>query len=362
MSPATDDEKEKWDNYYVQQTVVPDDPDTERFYRELAEAMLAFLPQGSKVLEAGCGSGMHSLALARLGGCEVRLLDISPQAIAFARKVFAAANVQAAYEIGDVFAAAGEADHDMVFNSGVLEHYEFDRQVAFLKGMARRSRRYVFVLVPNRECYWYWIWRIRDAAAGRWSFGYEKPAADYRAAMEAAALHYLGKAYFGAGALNRFLASLEGLSPELRALIEQVHDQEVVSSAQRSYLVGFLAAVTPGEATPPGFVPGGDDLGYLDSDRVDRYVALLGDSLAGQLAAEHRLAACEARLAAALRRQQELEAQNGVLADSLERCCRAADAARCDLQRVLNSTSWKVSAPVRAVGRLLRRYGPPPSA
>lgn len=312
MPPDMDQrEKEKWDDYYVRQTLVAADPEVEAFYRELALAMLAFLPQGGRILEAGCGSGMHSLALAREGGCQVSLIDFSGEAIGYARKVFAAANVPASYEVGDVFSAAGNADQDLVFNSGVLEHYEFGRQVAFLKGMARRSRRYVFVMVPNRECYWYWVWRIRSAASGQWPFGYEKPADDYRAAIEAAGLHYLGRAYFGARVVKRHLAALEGLSTPLRRTIEQVHDREVVSAAQRSYLVGFLAAVAPGEERPPGFTSGSDDRAYLDSDRVDRFITLLGDSLAGQIAAENRLAAAEAR-------QRALEAENLALRRSLE--------------------------------------------
>lgn len=356
MSFATDqEEKKKWDDYYVQQTVGPEDPEIERFYRELADAMLGFLPQGGNVLEAGCGSGMHSLALARQGGCRVSLMDFSSEAIEFARKVFAAANAQASYEIGDVFAVRGNADQDLVFNSGVLEHYEFDRQVAFLKGMACRSRRYVFVLVPNRECYWYWIWRVQSAAAGQWPFGYEKPARDYRAAIEAAGLHYLGKAYFGAGAVKRFLAAVEGLSPELRQLIEKVHDRQVVSAGQRSYLVGFLAAVAPDQETPSGFTLGADDRAYLDSDRVDRYITLLGDSLASQISAEHRLAAADLRLAGAQRRQQELEAANRALTVALELRAQEAETFRQDLQRVLHSTLWKLAAPVRAIGRMLRR-------
>lgn len=352
MSFATDqEEKKKWDDYYVQQTVGPEDPEIERFYRELADAMLGFLPQGGNVLEAGCGSGMHSLALARQGGCRVSLMDFSSEAIEFARKVFAAANAQASYEIGDVFAVRGNADQDLVFNSGVLEHYEFDRQVAFLKGMACRSRRYVFVLVPNRECYWYWIWRVQSAAAGQWPFGYEKPARDYRAAIEAAGLHYLGKAYFGATVVKRFLAGLAGLSPELRQLIEKTHDQEVVSAGQRSYLVGFLAAVKQDQKVPSGFVLGTDDSAYLDSDRVDRYITLLGDSLAAQIAAEHRLAAAELRLAEAQRMQQKLEAANRAFTSPPEQAGQDAEKIRQGLPGIL----WKLSAPVRAFGRLLRR-------
>ena len=40
---------------------------------------------------------------------------------------------------------SASAEYDLVFNAGVLEHYTHDDQVAFLRGMASRSRRYVLL-------------------------------------------------------------------------------------------------------------------------------------------------------------------------------------------------------------------------
>jgi hypothetical protein len=247
--------------------------------------------------------------------------------------VFAREGLPAAFEVGDVFQAAAPRQHDLVFNSGVLEHYEFARQVAFLEGMKQRSRRYVLVLVPNRDCYWYWIWRIQEQAAGRWPYGYEKPAVDYRAAIEAAGLHYLGRAYFGAAAVERIIASTQGMTPELRELVRQVHGQMVAAPEQRSYMVGFLAAVAAEPAVPAPFAPPGESQGYLSRDLEDRYIALVGDALAAQLSTQQRVAALEAARAAA-------EA----------RC----EALRQELDAVRVSTSWQLTAPLRALARLLR--------
>ena len=302
-------EREKWDRYYTELATDASDPEVDAFYRELARVMLSFLPPNSRILEAGCGSAQLSLALAREGNCEVSLLDFSPAAIDVARRLFAAAGVSPHVQIGDVLEAPGPADQDLVFNSGVLEHYAFERQVAFFRAMGRRSRRYVFVMVPNRECYWYWIWRIRAAAQGQWPYGFEKPATDYRAVIDAAGLHYLGRAYFGAKVVNRFLAGLAGLDPALARLLQHVHDREVVSAAQRSYLVGFLASVRREERPPAGFSPAGEDRDCADADRIDRMVAMVGDALAAQIAAENRLAAAEARLVQTQERQRALESE-----------------------------------------------------
>ena len=89
-------------------------------------------------------------------------------------------------------------DFDLVFNSGVLEHYTVEEQARFLRGMASRSRRYVLVLVPNSACYWYWIWRVGKTAREGWPFGKEVPTVDLSAAFELAGIRYLGHCFMGA--------------------------------------------------------------------------------------------------------------------------------------------------------------------
>ena len=287
---ATDQEKHKWDAYYgaLKDELEPTGS-VAALYRELAETMAAVVSSGSKVLEAGCGSAQTSLALARLGRYDVSLLDFSDEALAYARRVFERAGVQARFEVGDVLSGHDSAEHDLVFNSGVLEHYSFDDQVFFLRGMARRSRRYVFVLVPNRACYWYWIWRIQTAADGQWPFGYEKPASSYRAAIEAAGLHDLGRVYLGASAVGHFLGSIAGLEPALRERIIAVHQHEVVPLAQRSYLVGFLASITADDVAPPTFAPD-PATAEPEADWADRYVTLAADALSAHIAAQQHVA------------------------------------------------------------------------
>jgi ribosomal protein L11 methyltransferase len=41
----------------------------------------AYLPQGAKVIDYGCGSGVLAIAAARLGAAEVHAYDIDPQAL-----------------------------------------------------------------------------------------------------------------------------------------------------------------------------------------------------------------------------------------------------------------------------------------
>jgi SAM-dependent methyltransferase len=287
-------EKHKWDAYYggLKHEGEPTGG-VAALYRELAHTMAGIVTSGSRVLEAGCGSGQTSLALARLGRYDVNLLDFSEEALAYARRVFEQAGVQARFEVGDVLSGQGTPEYDLVFNSGVLEHYSFEDQVSFLRGMTRRSRRYVFVLVPNRACYWYWIWRLQTAANGEWPFGYEKPASSYRAAMEAADLTYLGRVYLGATAVSHFLGSIAGLDPALRERIIAVHRQEIVPVAQRSYLVGFLASVQQNDVAPATFTPESGLMDEPEADWADRYVTLAADALAAHISAQQHVTRLE---------------------------------------------------------------------
>ena len=276
-----DAEQQKWESYYAQLGAEDVLREGAEVYDEIARAMAVLVPPGGRVLEAACGSGRHSVELARHVDCRQQLLDFSPAAIACAQRVFAHRGVPAQFTVGDAFSPAQDNGFDLVFNSGVLEHYEQPRQVDFLRAMAARSRRYVLVLVPNRQCHWYWIWRTQSAAAGHWPFGLEKAAGNYRHQITQAGLHFLGQAYFGAAAVPHFLANVSGLSDDLRQTILALHQSQVFPPAQRSYLVAFLASQRADDVAPPAFAaqPAGDEA----ADWTDRCVAMAADALAAQI-------------------------------------------------------------------------------
>lgn len=276
-------EQHKWDHYYRELAASTDiHPGAKIVYEEVAQAVMPLLSQGSRVLEAGCGAGFQSLFLAR-HGWQVSLLDFSAEALSVARDVFTRYALPASFEIGDITAGSGNADHDLVFNSGVLEHYSFEDQVRLVRGMAMRSRNYVLVLVPNRHCHWYWIWRAQQALANHWPFGYEKPGSDYRPVFEAAGLQYLGAARFATGAMRHFLQSIHGVDDALRQLLEQMNDLPIFPVDQRAYLVGFLGSIKPGAASVPGFLDRTD----ISADELDAQAADALDQMVKELQIRH---------------------------------------------------------------------------
>lgn len=323
-----DAERAKWDRHYATVELEEQTPVMARFAAEFAHAVAGLLPAGGRVLEAGAGAGWHSLALARTGNYELTVLDFSEHALRHARAHFAAAGRNATFVLGDA-REHGEAEYDLVFNSGVLEHFQPSEQTAILRAMASRSRNLVLALVPNRQCYWYWVWRVQAAARGDWPFGQEMPPTDLAATFANAGMRVLGERVFGQDWTESFLDYLEGVGPELRSSLLAVHRSPLLVPAARGYLSGVVGAVADGAAVDAAWdSPGTTAVGSQDP-------ALIG-ALADALALHVRLQGEQTRLEGA-RQQAERTA-----ADAAERFRRHLDDALVDNARLMREHAAEV--------------------
>jgi GT2 family glycosyltransferase/2-polyprenyl-3-methyl-5-hydroxy-6-metoxy-1,4-benzoquinol methylase/glycosyltransferase involved in cell wall biosynthesis len=303
------DEREKWEAYYRDLPLEKIDDFTAAFNDEFVQLVGELLPKGSEVLEAGCGGGSQSLAMAR-AGYRAALLDFSPAALDYAKRLFASEGVAAEFVEADAFAKGAPA-HDLVFNAGVLEHYTLEEQAAFLRGMASRSRRYVLVLIPNRACYWYWLWRVRRTAASNWPFGKEVPQTELADAFAAAGLHYIGQTYVGANWTESFIRDC-GLDPAAQEQLLEIHRSAVIPAVTKGYLLAALGSVEPADEVPARWRAPSD---AFDERATANWTALLADALAGRIAAEQSYRTVEGRYEAEARelqlkaRQAELDLQ-----------------------------------------------------
>lgn len=289
-----DAEQNKWDDFYASLPLVDEAPTIKAFGEEFSNSISGLLPPGSTTIEAGCGAGWQSLALARTGKFQVSLLDFSQEALAYARQLFEREQVAATFLAGDVF-TPGAPDYDLVFNAGVLEHYTFDEQVAFLRGMASRSRKYVLALVPNKLCYWYWLWRTHEVSAGKWPYGKEVPLVDMTSAFKAAGIQMLGQTFMASQWTENFIAELPGLSDTLRHEIIAIHRSGLdIPVPQKCYLVAFLGSVmAQPQKIPPLWSPPPlkEELWQAEMN------AMLADALAIRIGAENSLVQLQTQLA-----------------------------------------------------------------
>lgn len=120
-----------------------------RLRRTLAQ-IAGTVPPGRplRVLDVGCGGGDASLAAARWGrarkrSLEVVALDLSAQALAFARRRSDRAGLDITFVQGDAVAALPDGPFDLVISSLFLHHLSDDQVSGLLDGCARRSRHVV---------------------------------------------------------------------------------------------------------------------------------------------------------------------------------------------------------------------------
>jgi SAM-dependent methyltransferase len=135
--------------------------------RRLVAAFLASLEElvgrsGARALhEVGCGEGHLSMALASRG-LDVRASDLSPAAIATARRLARARGLAIDYRVADLYDLEPEVDGaELVVCCEVLEHVpDPERALAVL---GRLARPHVIISVPREP-----LWRLLNMARGRY--------------------------------------------------------------------------------------------------------------------------------------------------------------------------------------------------
>lgn len=222
-----------WDQHWQQ----CDEERLSQLYRRLAQPApwyrrpfvcgpqdeLAFLRRhlrgfaGLRTLEFGSGIGWTSLWLAR-AGARVTLTDVSGKALQLSQRAFARAGCRAAWQVASVFEPERIAGpFDLVFNSGLVEHFHRPEQERLVANMARlvRPGGHVAIFAPYAGGRLY-VWaKRRLEQLGRWRFGDEFPLHTMRDLGPPAGLQVLAEATSKPGDQWNFLA---GVHPNLARL------------------------------------------------------------------------------------------------------------------------------------------------
>ncbi|WP_321505823.1 class I SAM-dependent methyltransferase [uncultured Methanoregula sp.] len=158
--------EEVWDKVWIKNLITSD---YSLKYLAFMQDVERRLPKSSRVLEAGCGTG-QTLGLFS-DRHEAFGLDISRAALDLATE-----NCQNPV-LGSIFSIPFRNDtFDLVYNSGVIEHFRDPTNVAAIKEMVRVTRPSgkIIIIVPNTLCLWYMLGKRMAVMMKNFEFGYEE--------------------------------------------------------------------------------------------------------------------------------------------------------------------------------------------
>lgn len=243
---------EIWDEVFS--ALDPNDVDIYSAYAaDVADVFRNAVAQGATLLEVGSGAGELSGRLVR-DGYRCTLLDQSNAALAVSRQVFDLHGLQGSFQSGDMYNLPFDDDSfDCVWNSGVLEHYSAEEIVAALREMARVSRDYVIVMVPNAQNLVYRMAKRLMESSGEWSFGVEHPQLSMRAYYERAGIQCFNERFLAHDLTTHWTMKLGVNDAEkLRIFNDEIREAALLAPNTTGYIlatVGRKHMIVPDDRT-----------------------------------------------------------------------------------------------------------------
>lgn len=131
--------------------------------------------KGQRVLEIGCGTGESSLALAKEGR-QVSAIDYSEQSIylvsQIAKQMGYKVNTYCIDALSDL--SFNDREFDVVFQAGLLEHFEKKQRIEMLSKW-KRICKVMVSMIPNAHSLAYRAGKQLQEELGIWEWGLELP-------------------------------------------------------------------------------------------------------------------------------------------------------------------------------------------
>ncbi len=238
--------REVWQEYWTRNS-------GELCFDEMSGAILSELlhhctdVRGKKILEAGCGRGVVSSRLAELGA-DVYLMDIAPEAIQIARKYFVSRQITGSFVRGDIFAPPFEkSTFDIVWNAGVMEHFEADPQSEAISSLANvvKPGGLFITFNPSARAFFYKVGKRAAERKGKWPYGPEFPVESLIEGCRAAGLTVLTEYPI---CFRENLSYLSYVSKHLRSIVKLLllpFSQKTLSAVFGGYLLVTIARKGP---------------------------------------------------------------------------------------------------------------------
>ena len=219
----------------------------------VAIAMVAVANVGESLLEVGCGTARASAQLG-LHGCEIHLADFSRPILERACELFAQSSLAPPTTVEcDITRGIPLPDGavDVVWSSGLLEHWPDDEVEPMLREMRRVARRAVVSFVPNAHCLLYMAGKAVAEQTGGWPYGRELPRTTLVPVFQNAGLHVVSEQTLDAAqGLEIVLldqAAVLRHHAELRAELDRLHHLDAAFAAQ-GYLLMTVGLKEPVES------------------------------------------------------------------------------------------------------------------
>jgi SAM-dependent methyltransferase len=167
---------------------------TENIQRQLADFINTICHENDykKVMEIGCESGITTMLLSDT--LDKTFLDYNPDILGKVEQTCRQLNIKGHFLEQDMFSMTMPAgSYDLIFNSGVIEHYTFDERVDLLKSYARilSDQGSMVLAIPNHYCLPYrsaYVLKKEWLKSKRWPWPAEFKIYDMKAEVEAASL------------------------------------------------------------------------------------------------------------------------------------------------------------------------------
>ena len=159
------------------------------FQKELSSFIDSYSRRHSSVIEVGCETGITSFLIS--DKWKRTLLDLNAGAIALASKAALLLRKKASFVVGNMFAMSFiDGSFDLLFNAGVIEHFDKQERVAALREYSRilKPGGTIIIGYPNHYCPPYRCAYLLLKAIGHWRFPSEYKIYDMKEEIEACEL------------------------------------------------------------------------------------------------------------------------------------------------------------------------------
>lgn len=116
--------------------------------RSAIKILYPYLKDVHSAYEVGAGSAAFSLELYKQCGCDISAIDESVEARKYAEQISADMQIPLKYRTGDLFEDTYQAD--LILSLGVIEHYNPEKQIAFIQKCVELSNKYILIAIPNQ--------------------------------------------------------------------------------------------------------------------------------------------------------------------------------------------------------------------